>query len=87
MSIAPPATMATAAPRERRLAEAGKSAHRAAGPRRPAGCLSVAAHGLAAVPGLERRQRRPIVIDAYGSGYLPIVQSAQYDVIIRGRIC
>jgi len=27
---------------------------------------------------------RPIVIDAYGSGYLPIVQNAQYDVIIRG---
>jgi hypothetical protein len=27
---------------------------------------------------------RPIVIDAYGSGYLPIIQNAQYDVIIRG---
>ncbi len=27
---------------------------------------------------------RPIVIDAYGSGYLPLVQNAQYNVIIRG---
>jgi hypothetical protein len=27
---------------------------------------------------------RPIVIDAYGSGYLPIVQNAQYNVIVRG---
>jgi len=27
---------------------------------------------------------RPIVIDAYGSGYLPIIQNAQYDVIVRG---
>jgi hypothetical protein len=26
----------------------------------------------------------PIVIDAYGSGYLPIIQNAQYNVIIRG---
>jgi hypothetical protein len=27
---------------------------------------------------------QPIVIDAYGTGYLPIIQNAQYDVIIRG---
>ncbi|HJZ47165.1 MAG TPA: choice-of-anchor Q domain-containing protein [Roseiflexaceae bacterium] len=27
---------------------------------------------------------RPIVIDAYGSGYLPIIQNAQYNVIVRG---
>ncbi|HEU5103271.1 MAG TPA: choice-of-anchor Q domain-containing protein [Roseiflexaceae bacterium] len=27
---------------------------------------------------------RAILIDAYGSGYLPIIQNAQYNVIIRG---
>jgi hypothetical protein len=27
---------------------------------------------------------QPIYIDAYGSGYLPIIQNAQYNVIIRG---
>jgi hypothetical protein len=27
---------------------------------------------------------KPIVIDAYGSGYLPIIQNAQYNVIVRG---
>jgi hypothetical protein len=27
---------------------------------------------------------QPIVIDAYGSGYLPIIQNAQYNVVVRG---
>jgi hypothetical protein len=27
---------------------------------------------------------QPIVIDAYGSGYIPIIQDAQYNVVVRG---
>jgi hypothetical protein len=27
---------------------------------------------------------QPIVVDAYGSGYLPIIQDAQYNVVVRG---